>query len=54
MGKRNSYEIRFKESSKGRDGGLGKVKAFRTSASSPQKAIKKMRKKGRILSIRSI
>ena len=48
------YEVRFKEDGKGRDGGFGKVKAFRTNASSPKKALKKMRKRGRILSIRSI
>lgn len=51
---RHKYEIRFKENGKGRDGGFGPVKSFCTFASSPQKAQKKLRKKGKILSIRTI
>lgn len=46
------HEIRFKELGRGRDGGQGDVKSFRTNASNPKSALRKLRKRGRILSIR--
>lgn len=51
-----NFKVRFKEEGRGRDGGLGKVKSFTLGASNHKKASKKasrkLRKRGRILSIR--
>jgi len=50
----HAYRIKFRELDKGRDGGQGKIKAFQCSASNPKKALRKLRKRGKIISIRKI
>ncbi len=46
------YVIRFRQKN-GRDGGYGPVKSFKTTASSPKKAVRKMKKKGgEVVSVR--
>ena len=46
------FRVKFKELNGGRDGGLGEIKSFRTTARTPQDAARKMRKKGRVISVR--
>jgi hypothetical protein len=48
------FRVRFRETNKGRDGGLGPVKSYKCFASSADGAKRKLRKKGRIISIRKI
>lgn len=50
-GKRGLYEIRYQETGAGRDGGLGPVRSFLATLSSPKKARKKMRRNGVIVSV---
>lgn len=53
--KRGVFRVRFKEFGTGRDGGLGPVKSFKTTARNPQVAKQKLRKKGvRVLSVRRV
>lgn len=51
---KHAYRIKFRELNKGRDGGSGKIKAFQCFAASPKKALRKLRKRGNIISIRKI
>lgn len=54
-GRNTLYRIKFKEAGKGRDGGDGPVKSFKTSASNPRAAGNKLRKPNcRIISIRPV
>ena len=50
---RNVYRVRFKEMN-GRNGGFGETKSFKTSASGPHDASRKLRKKGVVISVRKI
>lgn len=51
---RSCFRIRFQEFNKGRDGGLGPVKSFKTSAKNGNDAARKLKKRGKIISIRKI
>lgn len=46
------FVVRFKERKDGTNCGLGNVKSFKTTASSPKQAAEHMRKKGHIISVR--
>ena len=54
MSKQHLFRVKFKELNGGRDGGLGEVKSFKTTARDSQGACRKLRKKARILSVRRI
>lgn len=50
-GKRGLYEIRYKVVDGGKNGGLGPVKSFRATLSSPKQASKKLRARAVIISV---
>ena len=52
MSKRGVFEVRYKPTNHGRDGGFGPVKSFLTNASCPTAAGKKLRKPGIVVSVR--
>lgn len=54
MSQQHLFRVKFKELNGGKNGGLGEVKSYKTTARDPQAAAKKMRKKGKILSVRRI
>lgn len=51
---RFKFRIRFRELDKGRDGGLGPVKSYKCVARNGEDAKRKLRKRGRIISVRKI
>jgi hypothetical protein len=52
MSKQHVFRVRFKEMN-GRDGGLGPVKSYKTTAANPETAAQRCRKKRvRIVSVR--
>lgn len=53
MSKRSTvFRVRFKEPNKGRDGGYGPTKSFKTTARDQNSAAKKLRKRAVIISVR--
>ena len=50
--KRGPYEIRWKPTNAGRDGGYGSVRSFIATLKNPNDASKKLRKRGIIISVR--
>jgi len=55
MSKQQVFRVRFKELCNGRDGGMGPVKSFKTTATNPDAAARRLRKKRvRILSVRRV
>ena len=51
MGKRYLFVVRWKPYT-GRDGGLGPVKSFKTTARNPNEAAQKLKSNGRVVSVR--
>jgi len=46
------FRVRFKELNKGRDGGFGPTKSFKTTARNTDAAARRLRKRAVILSVR--
>jgi len=49
-----TYRVRFRETGRGRDGGLGDVKSCKMSLRTPNQASGKLRKRGIVVSVREI
>lgn len=54
MSKSSTFRVRFKERNSGRNGGLGPVKSFKTTARDQTAAARKLRKHAIILSVRRV
>jgi len=48
------FKVKFRELNKGRDGGLGDVKSYKCFAKDGNDAARRLRKRGRIISVRKM
>ncbi len=51
---KSRFRVRFRELDKGRDGGLGEVKSYKCFAKNGHEAARRLRKRGKVISVRKI